>query len=242
MNLPRGAVVAIAAVAVVVGGAFTVDSVSASRSEADLSSRIRPSTDGVGPVSVRIGGGPTARWSGPDTLAGVTMRAEGVERPGLGPVAVEAEATDVYLPPDGTDAVTSGDVEVTVQITGDSLAPALGMRDVLLGAADDPSLAGGIERRARITGTLEATGDRVSAIVDLVVDDRGAHLVPVAAATGPGGIPDQDPALALRATALTFSPDLLPLGAAVDDLTVKGGTITATGTAGPGTTPLRDLV
>ena len=241
MSLSRGASVTIAAVAVVAAGAFTVDAVSASRTEAEISSRLLPLTSGSRPVSVMIGGGPTARWSGPDTLASAAIRAEQVERPGLGPVAVEAVATDVHLPPDDLAPVTAADARVSVHITGDSLAPALGMRDVLLGAADDPSLAGGTEHRARVTGTLEGSGERISAFVDLVVDDRGAHLVPVSAATGPAGVPDQDADLALRSTALTLAPDLLPLGAAVDRLSVKGGTITASGAAGPGATPLSDL-
>ena len=74
------------------------------------------------------------------------------------------------------------------------------------------------------------------------VDASGAHLVPVAAATGPGGVPDQDPELAMRSVALTFAPDLLPLGVPVDTLTVKAGTLTASGTGGPGTPPLDGLV
>ncbi|MFN3600480.1 MAG: DUF2993 domain-containing protein, partial [Dietzia sp.] len=57
----------------------------------------------------------------------------------------------------------------------------------------------------------------------------------------PSGFPDQDPDLALRRTALTLSPDVLPLGVAVETLTVRGGTLTAGGTGGPGTAPLGDL-
>ena len=37
-------------------------------------------------------------------------------------------------------------------------------------------------------------------------------------------------------------PDLLPLGVPVQHLTVTGGTITASGTGGPGTPPLDDLL
>ena len=232
---------AVAALAVVVGGVFTVDAISASRVEADLSTRIRSATPGVTAPSVMIGGGPTSRWTGPETLSSVSVRAEGVGRPGLGPVAVEAVATDVHVPADRSAPLTAGPVTVSVQITGDSLGPALGMRDVVVGAADDPSLAGGDEHRARVTGTLDGTGTRVSAVVDLVVDDRGAHLVPVTAATGPSGIPDQDPDLARRRTTLTLSPDVLPLGVDVETLTARGGTLTASGTDETGATPLGDL-
>ena len=251
MRIPRVAVAAVTTVVVLAGGAYTVDAVSASRLEAEISARIAPGIPGSGPPSVMTGG-PFSRWSAPDTLSSVSIRAEGVERPGLGPVAVEAEATDVVVPGDERNddndddnpasGLTAGSVVVSVQIIGDSLAPALGMRDVLVGAADDPSLAGGTEHRARVTGTLEESGERVSAIVDLVVDASGAHLVPVAAATGPGGVSDQDPALAMRSVALTFAPDLLPLGVPVETLTVKGGTITAAGAGGPGTPPLDGLV
>ncbi len=271
MRIPRAAVratVAVVAAAVVLaGGAYTVDAVSASRLEAEISARIAPDTPGARPPSVMTGG-PWSRWSDTDVLSTVSIRVEGVERPGLGPVAVEAVAGDVRVPggekdPDddddntgsgtgpaagsdpatGTgsgDELTAGSVVVSVQISGDSLAPALGMHDVLIGAADDPTLAGGTEHRARVTGTLDSSGERVSAIVDLVVDASGAHLVPVAAATGPGGIPDQDVDLAMRSTALTLAPDVLPLGVPVQSLTVKGGTITASGEGRPGT-PLDGL-
>lgn len=268
MRLPRAAVAALAAVVVLAGGAYTVDAVSASRLESQISARIAPEMPG-GSVPSVMTGGPFSRWSGPGTLSSVSIRAEGVERPGLGPVAVEAVASEVNVPDEGADrddsavagdrdpggdgpggdgpdsdpgGLTAESVVVSVQIIGDSLAPALGMRDVLVGAADDPSLAGGTEHRARVSGTLVESGERVSAIVDLVVDASGAHLVPVAAATGPGGVPDQDPELAMRSVALTFAPDLLPLGVPVETLTVKGGTITAAGTGGPGTPPLDGLV
>lgn len=234
MRFPRPALAAVVAVAVVAGGAFAVDAVSASRIESDLSARLTPDTPGAGPASVQIGG-PTSRWSEPDTLSSVAVRVERVERPGLGPVAVEAMATDVRVPADSAEDLTAVSVTTSVQITGESVGPPLGMRDVLVAAADDPSLAGGTEHRARVSGTLEESDIRVSAIVDLVVDDTGAHLVPVTAATGPGGIADQDTALALRRTALTLEPDVLPLGAPVETLTVEGGTITAAGTAAPGT-------
>ena len=276
MRIPRAAVAALAAVVVLAGGAYTVDAVSASQLEAEISARIASEMPGAGPPSVMTGG-PFSRWSGPDTLSSVSIRAEGVERPGLGPVAVEAVATEVVVPDNGgnddddngngngngnnsnngnsadtsasgpgggspdsdTGGLTAESVVVSVQIIGDSLAPALGMRDVLVGAADDPSLAGGTEHRARVTGTLEESGERVSAIVDLVVDTSGAHLVPVAAATGPGGVSGHDPAPALRRVALAFAP---PLGVPVETLTVKGGTIIAAGTGGPGTPPLDGLV
>ena len=241
MGTRRPLVVSLAAVAVVIGGAVVVDSISASRVEADLSTRIRPATPGVSAPSVMVGGGPTGRWSGPDTLASVSIRAEGVYRPGLGPVTVEATATDLTVPDDRAADLLAGSVSVSVQITGDSLGPVLGMRDVVVGAADDPTLAGGTEDRARVTGTLEESGTRVSAIVHLVVDSRGAHLVPVAAATGPAGVPGQDPDLALRRTALTLAPDVLPLGLAVDSLTARGGTLTASGDGGPRTAPLGGL-
>ena len=241
MRILRTVALTAAAVAVVSGSAFTVESVSASRIEADLSGRIAPADPRTGPPSVKIGGAPGSRWSGPGTLDSVAIRVEGVDRPGLGPAAVEAVATDVAVPDDPTGPLTAQAVKVSVQITGDSLGPALGMRDVLVGAADDPSLAGGTEHRARITGTLEESDVRVSAFVDLVVDDLGARLVPVAPATGPAGFPDGDAELTLRRTALTLAPDVLPLGVAVDTLTVKGGTITATGDGGPGTAPLNGL-
>ncbi|UVE95300.1 DUF2993 domain-containing protein [Dietzia sp. B32] len=241
MRAPRPVVIAAAALALVAGGAFTAEAVSASRIEAALSDRIARGIPLSGPPSVKIGGVPGSRWSGPDTLTSVAIRVEGVDRPGLGPVAVEAMATDVSVPPDRSGPLTSGAVTVSVQMTGDSLGPALGMRDVLVGAADDPSLAGGTENRARVTGTLEGTDVRVSAFVDLVVDDLGAHLVPVAPATGPAGFPDGDGALAMRRTALTLEPDVLPLGVAVESLDVRGGTITATGRGGPGTAPLGGL-
>lgn len=259
MTIPRPVLAVVAAVAVLAGGAYAVDAVSASRLEADISARIASGTTVVGPPSVMIGG-PLNRWSEPEVLSSVAIRTEGVERPGLGPVAVEAQATGVRVPADatddgegdgdgdgdvsggaGADALVAESVVVVVQITGDSLAPALRMRDVVIGAADDPSLAGGVENRAQISGTLEESGHRVSAFVDLVVDASGAHLVPVAAATGPGGVPDQDVDLALRATALTLEPDVLPLGVPVSTLTVKHGTISAAGTGGPGTPPLDGL-
>ncbi|PAY22069.1 hypothetical protein CEY15_15415 [Dietzia natronolimnaea] len=241
MRARRTVAVVAATLAVALAGAVTVDSVNASRVEADVSTRIRPATPGVPAPSVMLGGGPTARWTGPGTLESASIRVEGVTRPGLGPVAVEALVTDLHLPADRSADMTAVVERVAVQITGDALGPALGMRDVLVGGADDPSLAGGVEHRARVTGTLEGTDTRVSAEVDLVVDDRGAHLVPVTAATGPSGLPDQDPDLALRRTALTLSPELLPLGVAVETLTVRGGTITAGGTGAPGTTPLGGL-
>ncbi|WP_216694293.1 LmeA family phospholipid-binding protein [Dietzia psychralcaliphila] len=241
MRARRSVAVATAFLAVVAVGAFTVDSVNASRVEADLSTRIRPATSGVTAPSVMIGGGPTARWSGPETLASASIRADGVTRPGLGPVSVEAVATDLHVPGDRSADMTAGSVTVSVHISGDALGPALGMEDVLVGGADDPSLAGGVEHRARVTGTLAGSDTRVSALVDLVVDDRGAHLVPVAAATGPSGVPDQDTDLALRRSALSLSPDVLPLGVAVETLTVRGGTLTARGTGGPGTAPLGEL-
>ena len=247
MRTPRVAFAVIAAVLVVAGGAYTVDAVSASRLEAEISARIAPRAPGAGPPSVMTGG-PFSRWSDSDTLSSVSIRAEGVERPGLGPVDVEAEAVDVRVPggrdddADDDHGLTARSVVVSVQITGDSLAPALGMRDVLVGAADDPSLAGGTEHRAHVAGTLIESGERVSVIVDLVVDPSGAHLVPVSPATGPGGIPEQNRALAMRSTALTFAPDLLPLGVPVETLTVSGGTITAAGTGGPDTPPLDGLV
>lgn len=234
MRIPRPALAVVVAVAVVAGGAFAVDAISASRIESDLSARLTSGTPGVGPASVQIGG-PTSRWSDSGTLSSVAVRVERVERPGLGPVAAEAVATDVRIPADAAEDLTAGSVTTSVQITGESLGPPLGMRDVLVAAADDPSLAGGTEHRARVSGTLEDTDIRVSAIVDLVVDATGAHLVPVTAATGPGGIADQDATLALRRTALTLEPDVLPLGAPVETLTVEGGTITAAGTAAPGT-------
>ena len=87
----------IAAVLVVAGGAYTVDAVSASRLEAEISARIAPGAPGTAPPSVMTGG-PFSRWSDSDTLSSVSIRAEDVERPGLGPVAVEAEATIVREP------------------------------------------------------------------------------------------------------------------------------------------------
>lgn len=250
MRAPRIAVAAIAVVLVAGGGAFAADAVSASRVEAEISARLDTArvdaaradaarADSPRAPAVTIGG-PTSRWSDPDTLTTVSIRAEGVPRPGLGPVAVEAHARGVEMR-DG-EPMTAESVEVSALLTGDSLAPALGMRGVLLGAADDPSLAGGTEHRARLTGTLLDSGETVSAIVELVVDPSGAHLVPVAAATGPAGVPDQDTDLALRSTALTLDPDLLPLGVDVETLTVTSGTITAAGTGGPGTPPLDDLL
>lgn len=241
MRVPRSAVAVAATAAVAAGVAFTVDAVAASRTEAEISTRIASDAEGARTPAVTIGGSPTSRWSGPDTLGSVSVRVEGIERPGLGPVAVEADATDLRLPEDRSEGMTARSTTVSVQITGDSLGPALGMRDVLVAAADDPSLAGGTEHRARVTGTLEGSDTRVSAFVDLVVDARGAHLIPVAPATGPAGLPDQDRELALRRTALTLDPDVLPLGIEVDTLTVRGGGITATGNAGPGAAPLDDL-
>ncbi len=240
MGSRRPLVVSIAAVAVAAGGAVAVDSISASRVEADLSTRIRPATPGVGAPSVMIGRGPTGRWSGPDTLSSVSIRAEGVDRPGLGPVTVEATVADLTVPDDRAADLLAGSVTLSVQITGATLGPLLGMRDVVVGAADDPTLAGGTEDRARVTGTLEDSDTRVSAIVHLVVDSRGAHLVPAAAATGPAAPADQDAALALRRTALTLAPDVLPLGLAVGSFTARGGTLTASG-SGPGTAPLGGL-
>ncbi|HMT48890.1 MAG TPA: DUF2993 domain-containing protein [Dietzia sp.] len=242
MSTRSRVVAAIVAPAVVAVGAFTVDSISTSRVESDLSTRIRPAVEGSPAPSVLIHGGPTTRWAAPGTLSSVSIRAEDVDRPGLGPVAVEAEVTDLHVPESGDEDLTARSVTVSVRMTGDSLGPALGMRDVLIGAADDPSLAGGTEHRARVTGTLRGTDTRVSAFVDLVVDERGAHLVPTAPATGPGGIPDQDGELAMRRTALTLAPDVLPLGLTVEPLTVRGGTLTASGTGGPGTAPLGTLV
>ena len=240
MRIPRPALVAVAAVPVVACGAFAAEAVYASRIEADLSTRIAAPGE-VGVPSVKIGGAPGSRWVAPDTLASAAIRIEGVERPGLGPVAVEAAAPDVRVPGDPGAPPTAPEATISVQITGDSLGPALGMRDVLVGAADDPSLAGGTEHRARVTGTIEGTDTRVSAFVDLVVDARGAHLVPVAPATGPAGFPDGDGELALRRTALTLEPDVLPLGATVEELTVTGGTITAAGAAARGGAPLDGL-
>lgn len=242
MRFPRRvAVVCAAVVAVAAGGVFVADSVSASRVEADLSTRIRPATPGVGAPAVMIGGAPTSRWSGPDRLASVSVRADRVERPVVGPVTVEADATGLRVPDDRAAPLTAKEVTVSVHISADALGRALGMHEVLLGAADDPSLAGGTETRARVTGTVDGTDDRISTLVDLVVDDRGAHLVPTAPATGPGGIADQDEDLAMERTALTLPPDLLPLGLPTGSLTVRGGSITASGTGGPGTAPLDDL-
>lgn len=251
MEFPRRTVVAVAAtVAVLAGGAYVADTVVASRAEAALSERIRPATPGVPAPAVTLGGGPAARWDDSRGRPSATIRAEGVVRPVVGAVTVEAVATDVALPPAGVHATdapdagppTAGSVEVSVQITGDALGRALDMRDMLVSAADDPSLAGGTEHRARVTGTVPDPGERISVFVDLVVDDDGAHLVPVAPATGPAGVADQDADLALAHTALTLPPDLLPLGVDVETLTIRGGTLSATGTTGPGSTPLDDLV
>lgn len=241
MRIPRRVVAVTATAAVAAGVAFTVDAVVASRIESDISARIASDAEGARLPAVTVGGVAGSRWSGPDTLGSVSVRVEGVRRPGLDPVSVEADATDLHLPTDRADPMTARSMTVSTLITGSSLGPALQMRDVLVAAADDPSLAGGTEHRARISGTLEGTDTRVSAFVDLVVDERGAHLVPVAPATGPAGVADQDPELALRRTALTLDPDLLPLGVDVDTLTVRGGTITAAGEADPGTSPLDHL-
>lgn len=242
MRFPRRIAVACAAVvAVAAGGVFVADSVSASRVEADLSSRIRPATPGVRAPEVTIGGGPTARWTGEDRLASVSVRAEGVERPMFGPVTVEVESTDVNFDDDPSAPLTSGDITVSVNLTSNELSRALGLRDVTLAAANDPSLAGGTETRARISGTVDETDSRISSFVDLVVDDRGAHLIPFSPATGPGGIAEQDEKLAMERTALTLPPDLLPLGIPVESLTIRSGAITASGTGGPGTAPLGDL-
>src|SRR5699024_1742593 len=127
---------------VLAGGAFAVDSVSASRGEADLSHRIRPATPGVPAPAVTIGGAPTGRWTGPDgdVLSSVTIRAEGVERPAFGAVTVEASATDVSGVRDPGAPLAAGELTVEVQVTGDALGRALGMDQTRLGAADDPSL------------------------------------------------------------------------------------------------------
>lgn len=241
MRASRIAAAALAVVAAVAGGAFVVDAVAASRVEADLSAVIRPPTPGVPDPAVTVGGGPTGRWNDDDRLASVSVRVDGVPRPGLGPVTVEARAVDVSVPPGRTGPLTAEETTVSVLVTGDALGRALGLRDALVAAADDPSLAGGTEHRARVTGTPLGTDTRISAFVDLVVDERGARLVPVSPATGPAGFPDQDPDLALARTALTLEPDVLPLGLAVESLIVRGGTITATGTGGPGTAPLDGL-
>lgn len=242
MGSLRRAAAAVAATAVVLaGGALVVDSVSASRIEADLSERIRPATPGVAAPAVTVGGGPGSRWTGPDRLDSVSVRAEGVGRPAVGPVTVEADATGVHVPPDHSAPPSARDVTVSVNITGDALGRALGMHEMLLAAADDPSLAGGTEHRARVTGTLDGTDTRVSAFVDLVVDDRGARLVPASPATGPAGLPDQDRGRAMHHTALTLPPDLLPLGADIDTLTVRGSTIVASGSGGADATPLDRL-
>ncbi|MFD2394434.1 DUF2993 domain-containing protein [Dietzia aerolata] len=146
MKIPRIAVAAPAVVAVLAGGAYTVDAVSASRVEAEISARIAPEMPGAAPPSVMTGG-PFTRWSEPGTLSSVSIRAERVARPGVAPVAVEAEATDLVA----TDLADTGladtglsaqSVVVSVQMIGDSLAQALDMRDVLIEAADDHSLAG----------------------------------------------------------------------------------------------------
>lgn len=241
MRIRRTAAVALAAVAVVGAGALVADTVSASRVEADLSAAIRPATPGLPAPQVTVGGGPTGRWSGEDRLASVSVRVEGVDRPGLGPVTVEATGADVDVPGGRGGPLTARETTVSVLLTGDVVGRALGLRDPLVAAADDPTLAGGTEHRARVTGTPEGTDTRISAFVDLVVDADGARLVPVAPATGPGGLPDQDRDLALARTALTLPPDVLPLGLAVETLTVRGGTIAATGTGGPGTAPLDGL-
>lgn len=273
MEFPRRIGIAVAAtVVVLVGGAYVADTVVASRAEVGISERIRPATPGVPAPAVTLGGGPAARWSGPEAWPSVTVRAEGVVRPVVGAVTVEAEASDVTVPQDEGAPPTAAAVTVSVHITGDALGRALGMRDMLVSAADDPSLAGGTEHRARVTGTVPdgddggdgdgdgdggsgagtgaAAGERISVFVDLVVDgDRagagagaGAHLVPVAPATGPAGVADQDTDLALTHAALTLPADLLPLGLEVETLTIRGGTLTATGTTDSGTTPLDDLV
>ena len=54
-------------------------------------------------------------------------------------------------------------------------------------------------------------------------------------------VDDGDGELALRRTALTLEPDVLPLGATVEELTVTGGTITAAGAAARGGAPLDGL-
>lgn len=230
MRVPRPVTATVVVLAVLGGCVVAAEAVSTSRIEADLSRRIAADKPVGGPPSVTIGGAPGSRWSGPGTLRSVAVRVEGVERPGLAPVAVEADATDVRVPEDPDAPPTARDVTVSVKITGHSLGPALGLRDVLVGAADDPTLAGGTEDRARVTGTVEGTDVRLSAIVDLVVDARGAHLVP--------DDPD-DPRL--RRLALTLAPDLLPLGVPVTTLSVTGGTVTASGTGGAATAPLDGL-
>ena len=246
MRLPRPIVPALSATALAVvvlagGAAFAADSIAASRVEADLSLRIRPATPGVAAPAVVVGGGPTGRWSGDDRLTSVSVRADGVERPGLGPVTVEATATDVILPADHSAPLSAASTAVSVLLTGEVLGRALGLQDVRVGAAQDSSLAGGVEHTARVEGTVERTNTRISTFVDLVVDARGAHLVPVAASTGPAGGADQDAGLALSRTALTLAADVLPLGLEVETFTVRGGTLTASGRGGPGTAPLDGL-
>src|SRR5699024_9631045 len=80
MRAPRPVVIAAAALALVAGGAFTAEAVSASRIEAALSDRIARGIPLSGPPSVKIGGVPGSRWSGPDTLTSVAIRVDGVDR------------------------------------------------------------------------------------------------------------------------------------------------------------------
>ena len=233
------AVVVSAAVAALVGvlvvvlaGLWVADCVIVSRREAAISERIRPETPGVAAPMVTLGAAPFAALGGTrEEFSSLTARVEGVPREGLGPVTVTATAHDVRLPADPSAPLGGDGAAVAVLLTAESLGRALGLEEAVVGHADDSSLAGSAETRARVSGRLPGHGAAVSALVDLVPAPGGARLVPVAADTGPAGVSDQDEAAALAHTALRLDPHVLPLGAEVTSLTVRAGTITASGHA-----------
>ena len=205
---------ALLGVAVLVGAGLVVTRfVALSRAEVALSERIRPPGDGAPLPAVTLGGSPVARperEGDADRYPSLAVRVEEVRRPVVGPVVVTVSATGVTVPDDPAAAPGIDSGTVSVLIGGDALGRALAVDGLLLANADDSSLAGGTELLARLTAPDGATG-----LVRLLADRSGARLEPV------------DPGSARFA--LRLPADLLPAGAAVDELVVRGGTLSATG-------------
>ena len=192
-----------------------------SRDEAELSARIRPLGGGVPAPVVMFTGSPFGARTPVDEglrYPGVRIRVARVPRPLVGPVTVTLTADDVLIPTDRHAPVIAHGARVAVLIGGDALGRALGDRDVLLSNDDDSSLAGRPEELARIGYAGHDGGPAPTVRVRLVCDEHGARLVPEDPAP-PGAEP----------RGIVFPPDLLPLGARVDSLSIHGGTITASG-------------
>lgn len=226
--------VVITVVAVLLGAASVVTAarlLPISRLEGEVSEMIRPPTAGVPDVRVTLSGvvGMSNDEADDDPAAhrhadSMTIRAERTPRPQLGAVTVEAEARHLTLPaatdPDAGATAHAGHLEVTVEISDFVLTRVTGLHVTRLASAEDTSLVGGREDKARLTlagSWPDGTGPSGEVLLDLAVGDRGGLLVP------------REPTLGFPR--IRLDGDVLPLGIPVESLVVESGTIRASGTA-----------